>query len=409
MTAQARKLPLKIWLFLVFGLFLVVGYIYSGAPTLVGARVASVQTGELTITQECNATVVYRDSQSLVAQISGTVEAIEITNNAAVQKGQVLVRLRNPDIEAAVTASKRALDLAKAQAKIAQGEFTISEMDLTQDLARKADELKLADVELASTKELVKSGVISRLQLLKLQAVRDSADRSWQASQQRLKQFRFLQRERRIVAANELEQVQADLTNAIAKFEALTIRAPKAGKITRLDPALTLGSAVLTNQLLLEMAESKIFGLQLDVPSDIQGQLNIGGSVSVQHNGQQFTATIREVSPIVQEDQFKAIADFNALPPQLSAGTMLVASIALEQLKNVLYVELPEGVRSARRAQLFVAPAKSDQAVVREVVLGPSSGKYAVVTEGLQVGEFVVLNDTSAFQGSPALNLRWTE
>lgn len=409
MTALARKLPLKIWFLLVFGFFIFIWYVYSGSPTLTGARVASVQKGDLTITQECNATVVYRDSQSLVAQISGTVEAIEITNNAAVQKGQVLLRLRNPDVEAAVTASKRALDLAKAQSKIAQGEFTISEMDLTQDLARKADELKLADVELISTTELVKSGVISRLQLLRLQAVRDSADRSWQASQQRLEQFQALERERRVVGANALEQAHADLTNAIAKLEALTIRAPKDGKITRLEPALTLGSAVLTNQLLLEMAESKVFGLQLDVPSDIQGQLSVGGSVSIQHNGQQFTATIREVSPIVQEDQFKAIADFNALPPQLSAGTMLVAAIALEQLKNVLYVELPEGVRSARRAQLFVAPAKSDRAVIREVVLGRSSGKYAVVTQGLQVGEFVVLNDTSAFQGSPALKLSWTE
>ncbi len=81
-------------------------------------------------------------------------------------------------------------------------------------------------------------------------------------------------------------------------------------------------------------------------------------------------------------------------------------TIELERLEDVLYVGRPAGGQSESTVSMFKIVDGGKEAVRVPVKLGRASVSFIQVVEGLQVGDQVVLSDTSAYDAYARIRLK---
>lgn len=102
---------------------------------------AEARRGSLTITVTATGQLEPVNQVEVGTEISGTIETVEVHDNARVKAGQVLARLDTDQLEARLRQSQAALELARARVK--EAEATVVE---TRNALRRAQELAKAGI-----------------------------------------------------------------------------------------------------------------------------------------------------------------------------------------------------------------------------------------------------------------------
>ena len=105
-------------------------------------------------------------------------------------------------------------------------------------------------------------------------------------------------------------------------------------------------------------------------------------------------------------DAERMAAEAEALPESARLSQSVDAVIEIERLTNVVYVERPSGVQSASTSSLFVITPDSDVAERRSVRLGRGSVNQIEILDGLEIGEQIILSDTSNFTQHEQIRLQ---
>ena len=97
--------------------------------------------------------------------------------------------------------------------------------------------------------------------------------------------------------------------------------------------------------------------------------------------------------------------DLGELPKGARPDLSIDGTIDLERIENVLYVGKPALGKEDGQLGLFKLTSNGAGAVQTQVKLGRSSAKYVEVLSGLNVGDKVILSDTSAYDNIEKLKL----
>lgn len=111
----------------------------GGKSTVIQYKTEQVRRGDLTVIVTATGTLQPTNKVDVGSELSGTIRSVEADYNSMVKVGQVLVRLDTSKLEATITQSRAALEVAKA--KVLQAQATVMETRAKLTQLQKVHEL----------------------------------------------------------------------------------------------------------------------------------------------------------------------------------------------------------------------------------------------------------------------------
>ena len=282
-----------------------------GGPVIVIAGVAwAVLTGGRY--QSTDDAYVQAARTPISANVSARVVELDIHDNQAVKKGEVLFRLDDRDFKVALAQAEAALAAARLQVKTERA--SAGQQAAAVKVAE--DALAYANREYARQKELAAGGVASQQQLDQARNAADESKARLLVAQQ--------QADAASVAAGGVSgpidahpavmQAQAALDRARLAMSYTVIKAPQDGVATKVEQ-IQLGSYVTAAQPLFWLVSGRAY-VEADFKEDQLAKMRPGQPAEIEIDafpGRKLTGKIASFSP-------GAGSTFSILPPQNATG-----------------------------------------------------------------------------------------
>jgi len=302
----------------------------GGMPKTVGVVTAETKLGDLGLEIEAIGNTVANESTEITSKTVNTVTAIHFTEGQFVKKGMVLVEFDSIPARA---------DLAGAEAALAESQS-----------------------QFKRSRELFSTQALSQAQLDQLEAT--------------------------------LKTNEAKVAVARAKVEDTIIRAPFSGRMG--FRRISVGGLVSPGTVISTLDDTSVVKLDFTVPQAYMFALQPGLEIAAQIAGvpnQTFKGKVTtldsRVDPVTRAIMIRA-----ELPNEkgvLRPGMFMTARISAQSAQGLL---VPEGAIVPEQGMTFVFVVKDGVVAKREVILGRRKPGEVQVTQGLALGERVVVEGT---------------
>jgi len=377
----------------------------SGGSTDVAA--ADVETGQVTRAPFADylpvrATIAPGVTTFVGTQSGGQVAELLVQDGARVAVGQALATLANPQLK---------LDILSREAEIAGRLGDVSGQDLTLErnrldrasqTATTSYDLIKARRDLSIRQQLHDQGFVSdagvasfaeeadyqRKRLAQLQAGKASEDQIAGLQASRLADTRA-----RLVGT--LNAVQAGL-------DALTIRAPVAGRLTNftIQPGQMLKAGDPAGQI---DSEDR-WKLIADVDEYYLGRVAVGQQATGDGD---LALVVTKVLPAVANGRFRIELGFRGNPPAgLNRGQTLDVRVTLGSTKPALLAPVGGWLDSGGGNSAFLIDADGHTARRRAVKTGRRNPESVEILSGLAPGDRIVTSNTTVYDKAGVLNIR---
>ena len=339
--------------------------VFAPKPVPVSAYRVTAGRVEDTVANSKSGTVKVRRRAKLSPEIGGRVTYLGAVEGQRVRGGDVLLRLDDSELRAALMLSERA-------AQAAQG--TQQEACLVADLARR---------ELDRNQALMRQGIIS-------DSVIDQLSNRWEAAGARCEASRA-----------EVRRAEAAIDVARANLARTELRAPFDGIIveigTQLGEWVTPSPPALPVPPVIDMLDDQ--GIYVEAPMDETDSAKLKPGLPVRisldsHPGKSFPGRLTRVAPFVRdfEGQNRTVdveAEFDDIQfaRTLLPGTSADVEVVLQARDHVLRVPthaITEGDR--------VLAIEKDHLAARKVEPGIRNWEFVEIRSGLKEGDRIVVS-----------------
>ena len=264
------------------------------------------------------------------------------------------------------------LRLEAAKRELARNERTFNEgLSNKADLESAQDSVRIAEMELAQAKH-------------ELELSRETTS------------FEVQTRAQQVISQ---QSRAADLSKRV---DDLTLRAPFDGMVASV--AVQDRDAVAPNQAILTVVNLDALELEVALPEEYAGETAIGTPAVIAFNGREYKGRVTAVSPEVIANQVAATVAFDEQPPGLKQSQRLSTRLVFESKKNVLKVARGAFVDAGGGRTAW--KVDGEVATRRSIILGASSASEIEVIQGLEVGDRIIVSDTTAFGDAKTVLLR---
>ncbi|NLD68110.1 MAG: efflux RND transporter periplasmic adaptor subunit [Limnobacter sp.] len=337
----------------------------------------------------------------LSSQVAARIESIDVREGDRVSRGQVLVRLRSDEAEAALAAARAALREAEArQAQLEQVQRPVA----AQQLAQARANLSAAERELERARDLVARGFVSQSRIDEAQRLVDTARAAAESAQTQVDGLRVGGVEAEL-ARTRIEQARASLASADARLDTLVLRAPADGVVlTRLAEP---GDTAQVGRVLLTMAQAGATRIIASVDERNlrwlrQGQL--ASAVADAFPSRPFEARISYVAPSI--DAQRATVEVwlvvdeppEFLRPDMTVSVEMIVGSRDDALLLPAWLLL-DADPTATAERGAVLAMRDGRARRTEVTLGLRGVGTVEVLDGLVEGDRVITPESGASDG----------
>jgi RND family efflux transporter MFP subunit len=367
---------------------LVAGYFYfSTVREAVAVRVVEVMVTEPSATSlEASGYVVALQAATISAKIMGKLVSLEVAEGDRVEAGQIIARLDDTNILAALHVAQA--QERQAMASVAEAETAFA--DVTPSYRR--------------YQALIESGVISKEAFERVQA-------SYNAARMAV----AVAREKRDVAKAATLVAQANEDDTI-------VRAPFAGVVTAksaqlgeiIAPAAAGGGFTRTG--ILTIVDMSSLVVEVDVSENNINQLHLGQRASVTLNayeGWTIPAVLGAIIPTADESKgtikVRVLLQTNGdqrILPHMGARVSFLRDGAVAQTQ-VTDVVVPGEAVILSRQQAFVWIVQPDNTITRRTVtLGARQGTGFRIHSGLHAGDHVAAGDLTKLHDGARISIQ---
>lgn len=270
--------------------------------------------------QETEDAYVKADSVTVAPKVGGYIEAVLVSDNQLVKKGDPLVRLDNRQYQAIIdkaTASVANLQagLSQMQAQIEQQEAKLAQTLAQQQVSRLA--VQHARHEWSRYQPLARTGASTTEQLAQLDNTRQQAEAQLQANEAAVKAARSLvsgSRAQLQALQAQLAGARADLRHDQLDLEDTVLRSTLDGKVG--DKGVRLGQLVQPGSRLMSIVPVQALYVVANFKETQIGHMQIGQPVRLRIDAlpdQVFQGTVESFSPGTG-------SEFALLPPENATG-----------------------------------------------------------------------------------------
>lgn len=267
------------------------------------------------------------------AETSGLVESLEVSEGAAVRKGQILGRLRLGETDARLTQTKAALDASE------------------QTLRAEEAALDKAQTDLRRNRELEARHLIS-----KAEVDRSASDANVQVA-------------KTAAARAKLREARADIDRVVPEFTKREVRAPFDGVIVKrlVEPGTSVNSA----QGWFTVAEMGSTEIYVETDENNLGKLKVGQdaiAVSPAFADRPFPARLTQIGPNVDYD--RGVVGLRLVPTQLPAFALpnMTVDVNIEVRRADKAMALPVSAVALNAPSPYVLVLQSDGRLAQQPV-----------------------------------------
>ena len=332
----------------------------------------------------------------LDAQEGGRVEEILIEEGSMVRKGDIILRLSNPDLY---------LNILDSEAQLAEKENFLRNTQVTMEQERIAIKRELINLRYDIERKertyqqnttLIKDNLISKEEFIRSREDLDMARSSQELFIERQKAdslFRTVQVE--TIRAN-LDNMLKNLALVRQRVENLNVRATVDGQLGLLVPEIGQSIQRGANMGQINVLTSYKVSAQIDEHyiDRVRTQLNS----TLDRQGPKFNLMVRRVYPDVRNGSFEIDMIFtDSMPGNIRTGQTYYISLELGQPKESLLVPIGGFFQETGGQWIFVLDPSGTFAIKRNISVGRKNPKYYEVLEGLQPGEKVIISGYESF------------
>jgi HlyD family secretion protein len=355
------------------------------------AAAVTLQAAPLVRTLQFSARMATASRVDIGSTITGRVQGVAVAEGAQVKQGQILLRLEDEELEAALMqaqASER-----QAAARLA-GLRSTGRSSAQAALAQTDSVLIAAQAELQRTRDLVAEGFLSPARL-------DEVQRSVAVAQAQQTGARA-QRAATADRGTEVLQAQAQLSLASAATAAARARLDQAVLTAPADAQVLArvvepGEIVQPGRALLTLALTGAPQLIAQADERFLEQWRVGQSATVVADafpGQRFAARVLSIAPLVDAQRGAVEVKFS-LPQPAPAFLRedMTLSVEVETARRDAALAVPAGALRSEpgAAQNTVWIERGGRVEARAVRLGLRTLEAAEVLEGLEAGDTVLI------------------
>ncbi|HEY6986694.1 MAG TPA: HlyD family efflux transporter periplasmic adaptor subunit [Rhodanobacteraceae bacterium] len=367
--------------------------------------VDTVKRGELLREVRGPGTLVPKEIRWIAAETPAHVEHIVIKPGAVVKPDTVILELSNPEVDDQLLAAKTAVTAAQSDLAAKRTDLNSKLLDEQSQYAQAKSEYETARMQAEAEKPVAEKGVIPAVQYKKSLVVLEQSKNRMDLEEQRVAEFRRnidsqLAAEKarldQLVATRELRQRQADALHVRAGIDGILQQVP-----------VEEGQQVAAGANLARVARPGELMAELRIAETQAKDVALGQPVKVDTRNGVVDGKVLRVDPAVQNGTVQVDVELEGkLPSGARPDLSVDGTIEIERLPDVLYVGRPAFGQSDSEVRLFKLDSGGDVASRVPVMLGKSSVNLIEIVKGLNVGDKVILSDTSAYDQNDRVRLR---
>ena len=369
----------------------------------------TVKRGEMLRQVRGNGTLVPEDIRWIPTVNAGRVERILVLPGARVKGDTVLVELSNPEVEQAAFDAE--WELKGSEAELANLRVKLSTDKLAQKMAVATAEAGYsnAKVEFEVEDELARSKLAPAVTLKQARTKAEELAKLLDIERECLNASDAAAKAQSDVQEAKVSQLRAQLDLKRQQVDGLKIRSGMDGVLQRLgDPTnpLQLGQQLAAGAPVARVANMTKLKAAIKIPETQARDIQLDQMAEIDTRNGVIPGHVTRIDPAVENGTVTVdVALDEALPKGARPDLSVDGTIQLERLENVLYVGRPVQGQSDSQVGLFKVVDGGKGAVRVPVKLGRSSVSTIEVTEGLQVGDQVILSDMSQWDAHDRVRL----
>lgn len=334
----------------------------------------------------------------------GQVEEILVEDGARVERGQLLVRLSNTELQ---------LDLISREAQITEQLNLLRGLELSHAQTRLANERELVEVryqikrltrQIETSKGMAESGATARSE------VDDMADELEYYKQRLGVQTRTraeadrLQREQLVHMRAAAAQLEKNLEIARKNLDSLEVKAPSSGKLSAFT--LEVGQSLAPGDRIAQIDDPERYKVVADIDEFYLTRVDLGQRADYPLDDATYQLTVAKIRPQVQNAQFQVELTFTGdAPAAVRRGQTAQVRLQLGQPTEAVLVPNAAFFNDTGGAWVFVVSSDRSHAVRRNVRLGRRNPSYIEVLDGLSAGEEIVTSPYTNYLDMDRLEL----
>jgi HlyD family secretion protein len=338
----------------------------------------------------------------LDAQEGGRVEEILIEEGSMIKKGDIILRLSNPDLYLNILDSEAQLAekenfLRNTQIAMEQDRLQIKRelLNLKYDIERK-ERTYLQNVE------LMKDSLISAEEFIRSKEDLNMARQSRDLFMERQKQdsvFRSVQVDN---LKNNLDNMRRNLALVRQRVENLNVRATVDGQLGLLVPEI--GQSISRGANMGQINVLTSYKVTANIDEHYIDRIRTQLPATLDRQGNKYNLLVRRVYPEVRNGTFEIDMVFSdSVPDNIRTGQTYYISLELGQPKQSVLVPIGGFFQETGGQWIFVLDPTESFATKRNITIGRKNPKYYEVLEGLEPGEKVIISGYETFSKNDKL------
>lgn len=366
--------------------------------------IRAVQRGPMIREVRGTGTLVPEEIRWITATSAGRIERIVLQPGAQVQPGTVILELSNPDLQQDVRSAER--DWHTAVAQLANQKATILNTRFSQRAAVVDAEsaYQLALTDLALNRSLAEGGLVAQFTVQQKQAVVDQMRNRAELARQQLESTIANEDSQLAPAEAAVNQRRGEYERLTRQLDDLSVKSTMNGLLQVVS--VEVGQQIGAGTNLVRVSDPLRLKAEVRVAETQTRDLAVGQPASVDTRNGIVVGRVSRIDPASQSGTVGVdITIAGALPPGTRPDLNVDATIELERLPSVLFVESPAAGQEHATIALFkVTPA--GQLARTPVRIGRRSVQFVEVVDGLVEGDRVVLSDMTQYDGVDRLRLQ---
>jgi len=341
----------------------------------------------------------------LDAQEGGRVEEKLIEEGSMVKKGEVILKLSNPDLYLNILNSEG--ELAQKENFLRNTQITMEQekLQIKRELVTLRYDIERKERNFQQNEILMKDNLISKEEYLRSKEDLDMARQSKELFIERQKQDSIFRTVNVETIKNDLINMRKNLNLVKERVQNLNVSAPVDGQLGLLSPEIGQNINRGENMGQINVLTAYKVTAQIDEHYIDRVRTQLDGTLERQSN--KFNLTVRRVYPEVRNGTFKIDMIFrDSMPDNIRTGQTYYISLQLGQPKVSVLVPIGGFFQETGGQWIFVLDPSESFATKRSISIGRKNPKFYEVLEGLKPGEKVIVSGYETFGKNEKLILK---
>jgi HlyD family secretion protein len=345
-------------------------------------------------------TVIFLDAQE-----GGRVEEKVVEEGSMVKKGDIILKLSNPDLHLNILDSEAQLAEKENFLRNTQINMEQQRLQIKRELVNLKYEIERKERTYQQNLILMKDNILSKEEFIRSKEDVDMARQSKELFLERQRQDSIFYSININTMVMNLDNMRKNLQLVRDRAENLNVRAPVDGQLGLLTPEI--GQSIQRGANMGQINVLTSYKVVAQIDEHYIDRVRTQLTATLDRQGTEFNLVVKRVYPEVRNGTFEIDMIFrDSMPDNIRTGQTYYTSLQLGQPKVSVLVPIGGFFQETGGQWIFVLDPTESFALKRNISIGRKNPKYYEVLEGLLPGEKVIVSGYETFGKNEKLILK---